>query len=571
MPDSDNIPLMYQAQVKGRSQIQYLEDLRDTDRTQQQAYDWVDEWVEGCDRRKVPQFGSHIKTKVCPFTWRMVTNSGQDGGVIRPVIGERGWAYFPGSSMKGAFLRACRKMATPEELLTYCGGIDAEGNLRPGLLRFHGGYPDTNEWLNDSLVDVVHPQEDWQVKDQANHSAFIQISLYKPKFVFGISSTKTVEPDEWTHIWEIWEAALGRGIGSRVSAGYGQTKSHGASKLLTFGLWGQGLCSQRIDKVGEFRPNMFKAALRGHTRRLFSGVVDDATADKLTRQLWGGFAGRDGSVVGLLGVAFSAPQLDVDIYQYGNNPMPIYETGDMALNILVMKDVSESEFKALKRFVSQLLKFSILLGGFGKSWRRVDHRLFSHLTHFPRYLTDAQRRNINPMIGCHWEFTEQSKALYVPASDALTSITIFLDKLQENLVNFPLLRRVQQRQEPQQNLRETWRKGNVEVWGRVARSAYDCLAIQWFHGAYSGAQSIKASELTGWSSDRDRDPRTMIGRIWHRMYPRYQRQGDEIVGTTGYVELLTIFPNRTGNPQEIEKTVNFLKFLKDSGDFIQLW
>jgi CRISPR-associated protein Cmr6 len=453
MPDSDNIPLMYQAQVRGRSQIQYLEDLRDTGRPQQQAYDWVDEWVEGCDRRKTPQFCSHIQTKSCPFTWRMVTNSGQDGGVIRPVIGERGWAYFPGSSMKGAFLRACRKMATLAEVLTYCGGKDAEGNLHPGILRFHGGYPDTDEWLNDSLVDVVHPQEEWQVKEQANHSAFIQISLYKPKFVFGISSTKTIEADQWTRVWEIWEAALGRGIGSRVSAGYGQTKSHGASKLRTVGLRGQGLCSQRIDKVGEFRPNIFKAALRGHTRRLLSGVMNDATADKITQQLWGGFAGRDGSVVGLLGVAFSAPELDVDIYRYGNNRMPIYETGDMALNILVMKDVSESEQKNLGIFVTQLLKFAMLLGGFGKSWRRIDHRLF-----FPEYL------NYKPMIGCHWAFTEKSQKLYIPVENQnLSEIKTFLEKLPGSVMNFPLVKAMPHKQPPQKTLREAWQKGHVEV------------------------------------------------------------------------------------------------------------
>jgi CRISPR-associated protein Cmr6 len=277
-------------------------------------------------------------------------------------------------------------------------------------------------------------------------------------------------------------------------------------------------------------------------------------------------------VVGLLGVAFSAPQLnDTDVYQYENNPMPIYETGDLALNILVMKDVSESELKALKIFVSQLLKFSMLLGGFGKSWRRVDHRLFSHLTHFPRYLINAQGRNVKPMIGCHWKFAEQSKALYIPVDDTLISITTFLDKLQENLANFPLLKRVQQRQEPQQNLREAWCKDTVEVWGRVAKSAYDCVALQWFHGAYCGEQSIKASELTGWSSCRDRNPRTMIGRIWHRMYPRHQKQGDEIVSTNGYVELLTIFPNRKGDSQEVKKTADFLKFLRDSSDFIRLW
>jgi hypothetical protein len=55
------------------------------------------------------------------------------------------------------------------------------------------------------------------------------------------------------------------------------------------------------------------------------------------------------------------------------------------------------------------------------------------------------------------------------------------------------------------------------------------------------------------------------------MYPRYRKRGEELVYTGEYVELLTIFPNRSGNPEEVEKTEDFLKFLKDSSDFIPLW
>ncbi len=547
MQNHADVPLMYQAQVEGRSQIQRLI----PGQTRQQAYDWVYEWIVGCDRRNIPTFAAHIQTKTYRFTWRMVTNSGQDAGVIRPVIGERGWAYFPGSSMKGAFLRACKKMGTPEEVQRYCGGVGQNGELHPGILRFHGGYPSNDEWLDNSLVDIAHPQEDWQVKDQSNHSAFIQITLYEPEFLFGLSSAKEIRVEEWERIWQIWEAALGRGIGSRVSAGYGQTKSHSDNRLLAVWLNGQGLCSKRINNVGEFRPNGFKATLRGHTRRLFSGVADDATVEALTKKLWGGFAGRDGSVVGLLGVACNTPNLDLDVYHFGNNNMPVYDTGDLSLNILLMKDVSVEERMVLGRFVAQLLKFSMLLGGFGKSWRRIDHRLF-----FPNYL------NNKPMIGCHWSFAECSHKFYIPVGRNLANVTLFLDTLQANLAKSPLLRKVSN--VPSQGyLRESWQKGNVEVWGRIAKDRNDSLAVRWFHGNYQTGQSIYRSELTGRMGK--------ISRIWHRMYPQYRKRDGQMVDMGGYIELLTIFPNRDGDSEQVQKTANFLEFLRDSGDFIQLW
>lgn len=573
MSDCNDVPLMFQAQIRGRSNIQKLEYLKETKKPQQQAYDWFDQWEKACDTDNVPNFDKQIQTREYTFTWRMVTNSGQDGGVIRPVIGQRGWAYFPGSSMKGAFRRDC----STEEQLRYCGG-EKDGEIYPGILRFHGGYPKNTEWLNSSLVDVVHPQEDWQVKDQSSHSALIQISLYQPTFVFGISSTKLSENDpEWERIWEIWQIALERGIGSRVSAGYGQIKTHKANRLLAIGLRGQGLSSKRINNVGEFRPNIFKAALRGHTRRLFSGITDDVTTERLTKQLWGGFEGKK-AIIGLLGIAFNASDLDdEEIYVYTDGQMPIYETGDSSLSILIMQKISDTNRKNLRLWVTHLVKFAMLLGGFGKSWRRVDHRLFSHSKELPRYLTNSQGKNINPMIGCHWTFSELSKSLYIPI-ERLEDITKFLDGLYEKTqkllekkaLDF-LKKSIYPINPPTDNIREAWRKGNVEVWGRIAKRANDCRAIAWFHGAYQGEKSIKASELTGWSSRNDRQPKTLIGRIWHRMYPRYEKHGDELVDTGEYVELLTIFPNRSGNEEEIQKTQDFLNFLKTSTDFTQLW
>lgn len=582
MPDHEYVPLMFQAQVGGRSQIQRLIPSKKAD---QQAYDWAQQWQEACDQDTVPEFKSPIQTRECRFTWRMVTNSGQDAGVIRPVIGVRGWAYFPGSSMKGAFLRACKQLCPADEVLLFCGGKDKDGELHPGVLRFHGGYPKDAEWLDDSLVDVVHPQEDWQTKNQDSHSAFIQISLYQPTFVFGISSTKDLLEREWQTIWQIWDKALERGVGSRVSAGYGQIKAHGESRLLPVGLSGQGLASQRIDRIGEFRPNVFKAALRGHTRRLFNGVTDENTTESITKQLWGGFEGRKGAIVGVLGIAFSAPDmLDDAAYTYldNGNPrnMPIYETRNASLSLLVMREsseISERDRKNLKIWTTQLVKFAMLLGGFGKSWRRVDHRLFSHQMSLPRYLTNTQNQNINPMIGCHWCYIDKSKGLCIPVDD-LKDITVFLDNFHQSTRNLlargalGFLPKSKYSIKPlTHGIRESWCKENVEVWGRIAKNAGDSLAIAWFHKPYQGGKSIKHSELTGWSSLNDRHPKTKIGRIWHRMYPRYQKQDGDVKPTREYIELLTIFPNRDGDAEEVQKTKDFLQFLDQETEFQQLW
>ena len=553
MPDHDYVPLMFQAQVGGRSQIQRL---IPSQRADQQAYDWAQQWQQACDQRNIPQFESHIQTREFEFTWRMVTNSGQDAGVIRPVIGERGWAYFPGSSMKGAFLRACKKACSADEVLLFCGGKDQDGDLHPGILRFHGGYPKDAEWLNDSLVDVVHPQEDWQTKSQGNHSALIQISLHQPTFVFGISSTKTLENNQWELVWKIWQAALEQGIGSRVSAGYGQIATHSGNKLVGFGLSGEGQASKLINGQGEFRPNIFKAALRGHTRRLFNGITDEGTADKITKLLWGGIGKGEDATVGLLGISFNAPDLELDEWRSPvnrNNVAPTYETGDAILDVLLMKsDLSSEERDELKQFTIRLMKFAMLLGGFGKSWRRAYH---------PRFLPGYERQ----MIGCHWEFTKRSFPLYIPFGKDLASITKFLDVFHDKGKEFSWLQKTANRGNTTSEIREAWQRDNVQVWGRLSEDEQDSLAIYWFHDPRF---SIKQSELTGKMGQ--------IGRLWHRMYPRFRKtQSSEGKAmwkpTEQYAELLTIFPNVTGDTQEQEKARNFLKFLGQETDFKRLW
>jgi CRISPR-associated protein Cmr6 len=534
MTNSNEVPLMFQAQVSGRGQIQYI-------RNPEQSERWVDEWVEGA-AIDTPQFNTNVQTKEYKITWRFVSNSGQDEDIIRPVIAAKGFPFYPGASMKGAFLRAC----TAEQRQRYCGGQLTNNDTQPGILRFHGGYPKDATWAEQPLIDVVHPQEKWQVKDNDSHSAFVQISLYQPTLTFGISSTQILTNSEWETIWSIWDKAIERGIGSRVSAGYGQPINHPETKLVSVNLRAQGLASQLVDKTGEFRPNIFKAALRGHTLRLFSGVTDENTAEELTRELWGGFAGKNGAVVGQLGISFNAVDLEMDEYRYGKNTMPIYEFKSGTLNILSMADISTEYKKELRTLATQILRFAMLLGGFGKSWRRIDHRIF-----FPEYL------NGKPMIGCHWQFTPQSNKYYFPINN-INHITNILKDVQKTLNNWLRLKG----KAPSNKVsvwRESFHSQKVQVWGRIAIDEDDSLAVRWFHGNYQGVKSIKGSSLTGRIGQ--------IGRIWHRMYPHYIKNQAGEIKRKGheYIELLTIFPDKKD-----ERTKEFLQYLPTS-EFTKLW
>lgn len=562
MPDSDRIPLMFQAQLPNRGKIHYS-------RESETVYQWVEQWLKSCppvpaaveenvplwkqaqtkSTVKMPGFSRKVQTKEYTINWRLLTNSGQDEGFIRPVIAAKGFPFYPGSSMKGAFLRVCPKELQGE----YCGKEITENGqtkTKPGILRFHGAYPIDMSWGNkDRLVDIIHSQQNRQVEDDFTTTANPQISLYGTTLVFGISSTKHLEPSEWKKIWDIWEKALGIGIGSRVSAGYGhftETLENTDKVILSVHLCGQGLTSQLLNKIPEFRPNMFKAVLRGHTLRLLGGITDEETAKEKTQQLWGGI--DNDTVVGKLVINFIAEELNIGKHTY--NPagrrqvsMSTYDLEAGKLDILYIGNSNQEKTK-LKKIVTQIIKFSLLLGGFGKSWRRVDHRIF-----YPQYF----RNNDKPMIGCHWKFREESEDLYLTCAKLDTgNISKFIQDIRQNLINLLEL--------PNVNYVETWREAwhpnKVQVWGRIGKTSE---AVEWFHGAYSNNKTIKRTDLTGKINP------TKVGRIWHRMYPRYVIKDGNLERTNQYVELLTIFPDDSQNTQE------FLQFLNDDKKFIKIF
>lgn len=558
------VPLMFQAQTSGRCQLNYIVDLRKSDRKQQDVEMWADQWTEKAETQ-VPEFPPEVQSKTYQLSWRFVTNGGQDDGIIRPVIGAKGIPYYPGSSMKGAFRQACTALH-PELVAEYCGDAD-----NPGILRFHGGYPTSDRW-QENLVDLVHPQQGWQVKTPntksrpPGESAFALVSLYQPEFNFGISqnsfSDRNLSDPDWQTIWEIWQQAISSGLGCRVSAGYGQPTQQKGKIIFRAYLEGQGIAPTVIGGDSEFRPNMFKASTRGHALRIFGGLTDAKTADRLVENLFGGVT--DGGTHGLLAMNWKNT-IDPILEEFSDGyDEPTYRVKGI-LRWLQTQPLPADKAKSLIKLIKFLMRFALLLGGFGKSWRRVDHRLF--------YEEYYEGRTKKPLIGCHWQWRDKSLDRF----NLLTNpkmIGGFMGAVQQAAKEWMKQEGYSPQPQKHAQWREAWNKDKVQVWARVAEDKENSLAVPWFHGPYRPAireiqqaeGSIYRTDLTGQISQ--------ISRIWHRMYPLARSLKNPEPGkpthkyppNPKYLELLTIFPD--GSPV----CDDFLQFLRsDSSGFTQYW
>jgi len=395
---------------------------------------------------------------------------------------------------------------------------------------------------------------------------------------FGFSST---DPNiDWDEVREIWEKALMNGLGGRTSAGYGQVsyRIEGKQKiplvstreaLLSIHLSGQGITSQLLNRQPEFRPNMFKAGLRGHTLRLFSGITGQKYAKLATAYLWGDIdkdvVGKK-AIVGQLGIQFF---LEPGIAQLKRSKHPYKETnlyclteGKLELYYEAAKSIVP---EGLEEIARSLIQFTILLGGFGRSWRRIDHDKFSYQTSTPNYIRD---KNNKAPIGCYWEFGKESYSIYLDTADWENTIRAFLNKLHQQVNNW-LVKQDLPINGYEKTWRESWHPENVQVWGRLAENKEDSLAISWFHGDYVPGQSIKGT-FAGHTGKKGGNSKT--GRIWHRMYPQYIQINGEWKSTGKYIEILTIFP-RFQNINDLDKqdANRFVQFLKTRQDFTKLW
>ena len=567
------VPMMFRAQVRGRSQLQYLDPEKKKAGEEQDVELWTDEWIDKAElisgENAQDITTDTFQAKSYQISWRFVTNGGQDDGMLRPVIGASGIPFYPGSSMKGAFRQACEQAEIAGEIPrgscnNYCGD-DLE--ITPGLLRFQGAYP-INDWTK-GLLDLVHPQQGWQVKTRDTNdkprgeSAYAQISLYQPTLRFAISCSQPLLPDKWQQIWQIWERAIAAGLGSKVSTGYGQISKTSHPIVYRARLKGEGQAAKLIDDTGEFRPNIFRAALRGHALRIFGGLTDSKIAEQLVEDLFGGIQHRE-ATVGLLGFQFQASKSEINSFGSGNYAQPSYEVEGELIWFLAKPISDPNQETILRKLVGKLMQFAMILGGFGKSWRRVDHRKF-----FEEYYEN----NYKALIGCHWQWLgENTQGRNVQVS-RLEKVGEFLDNVRQTAREW-----IQSQNKPlreaewAQDWREAWHPSNVQVWGRIADNVDESAAVRWFHQPYQqriqGIQSegsIYRSPVTGKIGQ--------ISLIWHRMYPLIILKKDPenprkpiVRPSPRYLEIITIFPDGS------TKSNDFSEFLNSHPEqFEQLW
>jgi CRISPR-associated protein Cmr6 len=529
--DPQLIPHMYRAQVQPRCSLQFAGDDIHRDI-------WIKQWVNPREEDGKPTY-QHPETQnllkegyFCrlhvKFPYRLFSNCGQDS-IFRPMLGKNGIPFIPGSGVKGVFLRYCTK-SDRALAIRYCGDKEP---LTQGILRFHGAYP-VGDWASTvvkegqthyRIVDVVHPQEKRQIGiDEKSTSAFALISFYKPDFVFEISSTELLSQEEWKNISGKLKSALAQGLGGKTSTGYGLPFITKSQYDINLSLHGVGITPVLLSKEPEFRPNVFKATLRSHAKRLLGGCCQNQQDEKQVEIKIGELFGNT-----------QAPG-KVEIYWELRNPSSIanwQSTYDIMGNLHISIPNPDVEF------IKYLIKFAYTMGGFGKSWRRVWHKDFYHPN--PHY---------SKSIGCHWKCQDSGwkNDIFEWVNDIRTTkqLETFLKKLEDVCKTYFQVR------EPQfLQWREAWHKKRVAVYSKIVSQSQ---VIELFHNpiykqtpAIGGRKTIRKQK----NGRQEETEVLVVSSVWHRMLPIDNKQ---------YLEIVTVFHgDRTPWKNQLQPFINSLK------------
>jgi CRISPR-associated protein Cmr6 len=503
------LPMMYRAQVEGRCSLQYIKDNKSNDDSDLEK--WINEWVDPQDQSGKPSVelpnteeiieeGKVTRYKL-NFPFRVISNCGQDS-ILRPVIDSKGIPIIPGSSVKGLFRRACQKRdedKKTELTVSYCGTQD-----KPGILRFHSAYP-VGDWASTvqdngkptyKMLDVVFPQEDRQLgknQNKKDKGAFAAISFSKPTFIFTITSTESLSKSEWETVRSILKTGLSKGLGGKTSSGYG-LPFLAFRPDLQVRLIGTDLTSSLLNGEFEFRPNLFKAVLRGHASRLLAGYSNNSDF-------------IEGKVKELFGSTNLPSQ--VEIYCDIKSPPEKWGKSFNDLNLdLSLKIADNSQNKNAKvEFLKTVLKFAYTMGGFGKSWRRVWHKDF-----YPD-------KKYTKLIGCHWKSNDD----WINDIKTKEDLIKFLNNL--DIVCQKYLRIT----ESPIDWRETWHEDRVSIYTSVTEQS---RAIGLFHNDTFKTTLAIGGRFPHKNHPKEVNPPQAVSCVWHRMLP---------ISDNKYLEIVTIF------------------------------
>lgn len=534
----EEVPMMYRAQVDGRCSLMFAGSNTDLER-------WKEEWVYP-NSQDVPRYqkkepslgldGRIYRIKV-DFPFRLLSNCGQDS-IIRPIMGKDGIPYFSGSSVKGLFRRACNEAQAQK----YCGD---DNNLAPSTLgfRFHGAYP-VGDWsgmnkvqvwdrqqrkevteVRYRMLDVVHPQQPRQVgSDRKGPTALASVSLFRPTLIFEFSSA--VLDTDWKEVETIFWRAISLGVGGKTSTGYGfgghndQRPAVVPTSKTNVMLVGQGVSPTLRSDEPEFRPNLFKASLRGHFQRLLAGVIRDRNnLNKEVDRLFGS-SSSPGSIQ-----LFWEQRQDVTYGRFG-------KTQTFKANGILHIDSSRN---ADVELIEQVLKFAFIMGGFGKSWRRASHEKF-HKT-YKKF-----------EIGCHWELPPMDRSWIQLKS--IADLKSFLEEIHRSYST-----KFGGGKAQASDWREAWHPDRLSVYAVITTES---RAIDLFHD-----NIYKKTPAIGGKNPNDNRPK-FISSVWHRML---------FIGDGRFLEIVTVF-HAKGDDWKHQSQGNqlnkFIQSLKEK-DFSFVW
>lgn len=573
--DPEKVPMMYRAQVSGRCSLQSAgkEDKQHLDK-------WSNQWVypksesnpqprHQYQEHKLGLDGSFYRIQI-DFPFRLSSNCGQDS-VLRPIMGKNGIPYLSGSSVKGLFSRACNE----QQRSLYCGDKNGKDNsFSPSKIgfRFHGAYPigdwsgmrivkvkkkngqkwETVEEIRYRMLDVIHPQQPRQVGEPSardSASAYTMVSLYQPTMVFEFSSAD-LQNTNWKEVERIFLQAIQHGVGGKTSTGYGLGghlvghPSEIPKYPITVAFKGRGVSPTLRSDEPEFRPNLFKATLRGHIRRLLAGVTP--SGKDVEERLFG--SSSDPSQLQIFWQETSI--------KYDEIKKPATFSTEGILHIDIKRQESDDikkqlEFNAQKesdlKFIEQVLMFAFVMGGFGKSWRRVSHEIF--------YKDYANKKF---EIGCQWELASTDlKWLDINSIDTLKQFieglhTICRDRFGSKPPSY------------QKTWREAWNPNCVTVYASITRES---RVVRLFHDEiFKKTPAIGGRSIVKKFNRKTQKDKEQLGysHVWHRMLP---------IGNGQYLEIVTVFhSNRTKweHKDEGNQLEKFLGAITEKG-LVYVW
>ena len=285
--------------------------------------------------------------------------------VFHPVYGV---PYIPSSSLKGAVRAWAKKNnKSKPEVDRLLGNMD-DGI---GLVQFLDAFP-TKPCLS---VDLANPQWHWE-----NQQLFFKpephfsLSMKQPELLIGLVRTNRGRAtsnnlDDVGTVKEWLEETLSAGIGSRVSSGYGRTRSTASLSTPSsyqFELWTQGMSGAF---KSEFRPTALRGMLRYWFRAIAFSLYSPSDCKSLEADLFGTIEpeAKEGKI-----------RIGVDWEETPGNPYnPYIYKGTITLEAQAEKYLALSE---------KLLQLASHLGGVGKGSRR------------PLHWNDPPK-----LRGCYWE------------------------------------------------------------------------------------------------------------------------------------------------------------------------